>query len=80
MDGTHVRLARYPSVSELPPGLEPEAFTNRKYYASLNVMAIGDIQGLFRHLEVVHSLKWHCITVEINIKVDEAHFPGKLAW
>ena len=40
IDGTHVRLARYPSITDFPPGsgLEVQSFTNRKWYASLNVM------------------------------------------
>ena len=52
LDGTLIRLGRYPSRGDLDPGLEPKMFTCRKWYASLNVMAVGDMDGLLRYIDV----------------------------
>ena len=52
LDGTLVRLGRYPSRSDMDPGLEPKMFTCRKWYAALNVMAVGDMDGLLRYIDV----------------------------
>ena len=52
LDGTLIRLGKYPSISDLAPGITPEMFTCRKWYASLNVMAVGDMDGLLRYIDV----------------------------
>ena len=52
LDGTLIRLGKYPSICDLDPGLTPEMFTCRKWFASLNVMAVGDIDGLLRYIDV----------------------------
>lgn len=41
IDGTHIRI--------IEPQLNPQSFINRKYYASINVMAICDSKNKFRY-------------------------------
>ena len=52
VDGTLIRLGKYPSRGDLDPGLEQKMFTCRKWYAALNVMAVGDMDGLLRYIDV----------------------------
>ncbi len=71
VDGTHIRLCKMPSASDIPVGANPQDFYCRKNFYSLNVQLVGDNQMLIRNIETRWAGSTHDARVWRNSSAKE---------